>query len=261
MNTTLLKRGALMLALIFPMLPLGAHAETTAVLTGDTGIHLGGSAVANGNASGTATHTNVSAAASGDASVTGTPIFITHDGARATMSGSGSLTETTALTSAQMADITSQTALRAHANVVAASDANIGSLSLSSDKVSVSYREPARLLGFIHITVPVTVSVDAKGSTRLSYPWYNFLLSTNEAGLSIRAQAAVNTALATDATARADATARNTTATTSGFAHATTNANVAASAGLSIAAQARLLDSIHAALKSTAEASTSASTK
>lgn len=143
---------------------------------------------------------------------------------RAALSASlGENSGTSASTSA-----TSSSPARTHAAVLLRSDANVSAIALSPARVMLRYREPAKLFGFIRVQLPVEVSVTADGKTSVTYPWYSFLYATNETSLSVR----------TDAAARSDLPAASST--------------------LSAAEQATLLDSLHAILKSEADAQASA---
>ncbi len=147
-----------------------------------------------------------------------TPIVITRDDIALGL----------ASTSAATTSASASSSLRAQADALARTDAHVSSIRLSSSKVSISYTVPAKILGMISISIPVELSVDATGTTSVRYPWYSFLLSTDRVGLAIR----------TEAVARED------------LAHESPNAT----GGLSVAAQARLLDSLHAILKDSASA-------
>ncbi len=64
----------------------------------------------------------------------------------------------------------------------------------------MTYREPAKLLGFIGIYVPVEATITANGKASVYYPWYSFFFETNQAGLSIEAQGIANEVMSTAAT-------------------------------------------------------------
>jgi len=81
--------------------------------------------------------------------------------------------------------------LRAYAHALVAGDENIHTIVLSPQKVALAYHTPAQLFGFISVQVPVDVSVNSSGVTRVSYPWYGFLLASDQADIGIRSQAAV----------------------------------------------------------------------
>ena len=194
-------------AAVLPLAPAFVHAQTHAALTGDLSGSAGLSAV---RATGTAQ-------AGADATVTDeTPIVVTREDV--------GLAGTNAATTSASAS----SSLRAQANALAKTDMHVSSIRLSSNKVSISYTVPAKILGMIGISIPVELSVDASGTTSVRYPWYSFLLSTDRVGLAIR----------TEAVARED------------LAHESPNAT----GGLSVAAQAHLLDSLHAILKDSASA-------
>ena len=67
--------------------------------------------------------------------------------------------------------------LEAYAAEVLAQDANAVAVDVSGEAMVVAYRQRAKLLAFIPITMTVTSSVAADGKVSLSYPWYSFLVS------------------------------------------------------------------------------------
>ncbi len=183
---------------ISPFVPLVAHAATSATIIG-----------------------NIDARLSSDASTTGAgmtfetkPIVITRANIRI-----GSDTQTAGT------DATSSESLQTHAKALISEDTKVSSVELSGDKVAISYQEPAKLFGFIQITIPVTVAVTASGATSIQYPWYSFLLSSDRASLAVRAR---------------DATAPELTVKTN------------ASAKFSVTEQEHILDSLHEVLRSQA---------
>jgi hypothetical protein len=159
------------------------------------------------------------------------PIVLTRAGAEAALTSHPSMN--TAAT-ATVATSSAHAALRMHAAKLTASDAKVTSVILSSRKVSLWYREPARLFGFIPLTVPVQISVDTNGTATVLYPWYGFLLSADQAALVVRAQAAARQELGGERSS--------------------------ANSSLSTEAQARLLDSLHALLVEEASGAARAST-
>jgi hypothetical protein len=201
------KIASFALVLALPAIPAVSHAQVTAALTGSGTVHASSST---GSASG------------GLKVEVGAPLIVTRASAKADLNATatGSAMATTASDE--------RASLKQEANRIATADERVASVSLSAKDVAVSYREPAKFLGFIRVDVPVTVRIEADGATHVSYPWYSFLFSSNQAGLAIRAEAAAKNALGADATS---------------------------STTLSAAAQARLLNSIHGVLESNAEAS------
>ncbi|HUQ30100.1 MAG TPA: hypothetical protein VM103_01115 [Candidatus Paceibacterota bacterium] len=121
--------------------------------------------------------------------------------------------------------VSSEAALETHAMTLTKSDENLEAVALSSDKISLSYREPAKLFGFITLHVPIQVTVTASGEAKVHYPWYSFLMATNQAGIAVRTQAITDQHLSGEETA------------TTTFSTET---------------KTRLVDSLHAMLKSEA---------
>ncbi|MBU6323528.1 MAG: hypothetical protein KGI41_00685 [Patescibacteria group bacterium] len=177
------------------------------------------------SATGTAS-VGVGAAVSDDAS----GILVTHESAKAMLSADGGISAsgTPAASASHTGTSSPQGAaspvdgLRAHADAMAAGDAQVSSVKLSPAQVSLAYDEPAELFGFIGMRLPVQVSVSAAGVTTMTYPWYRFLFSTDSVGLSVRTQAAVASVLP---------------------------AHVSASGGFTLSEQARILDALHGALE------------
>ena len=73
------------------------------------------------------------------------------------------------------------------------SDNNISAVESASDSVSVTYKQKAKLFGFIPVTLNARAVVDAQGNVTISYPWYAFLAVTNKADLQAKVQGRVNT--------------------------------------------------------------------
>jgi len=121
--------------------------------------------------------------------------------------------------------------LSAYASGVVGGDKNVDAVAASEDSVSVSYKQPAKLFGFIPIFLSATATVKSTGETTVSYPWYAFLATTDSAMVESNVKAATAATLA---------------------------ANAGADAKLSAATQAKLVEEIHAALKSSLEASLAA---
>lgn len=120
----------------------------------------------------------------------------------------------------------------------------------SSQNISLTYQEPATLFNLITVNVPITVSVDAKGTTKVSYPWYSFLLATNQTSLAIRVQAVVAREFAAQHT--------STTTTTGGLTSGAMDESIDSSTDtFSAGTQARLTASLNAVLQDQANIDTS----
>lgn len=119
-------------------------------------------------------------------------------------------------------------------------DKNISSVEVASDGVEVTYKQHAKLFGFIPVTVDATAEVDADGKVEVSYPWYSFLMVTNKSDLETRIQN------------RVDADANLSTS-------ADASANAEAAAQLGADAQARIVAAVKAAMQAEFNASINAS--
>lgn len=64
-----------------------------------------------------------------------------------------------------------------------ASDENVSKIESSAHRISVTYPQKARLFGFIPVTVDATATVLADGTVNVRYPWYAFLMVTNQTAL------------------------------------------------------------------------------
>jgi hypothetical protein len=69
-------------------------------------------------------------------------------------------------------------ALSAYVRSGMQNDENIQSVETEDDSVTMEYRRPGRLFGFIPVTMTERATVNADGSVKVSYPWYRFLVST-----------------------------------------------------------------------------------
>lgn len=86
-----------------------------------------------------------------------------------------------------------------------AADKNVSGVESSSDNVSVTYKQRAKLFGLIPVTVNATATVLADGSVDVQYPWYAFLMATNEGELEAAIEGRVESVLSTGAGAEGDA--------------------------------------------------------
>lgn len=58
-------------------------------------------------------------------------------------------------------------------------DANIESVDVSGDRVSVEYRRKARFLGFIPASIRANAEITSDGEVDIDYPWYRFLFAVD----------------------------------------------------------------------------------
>lgn len=122
--------------------------------------------------------------------------------------------------------------LRAYVAGVIDADARIERTDLSSEAVTVVYQQPGRLFGFVPVSMTVTVTVDSSGDVTVDYPWYGFMVATEQSR------------------AVAEATLENQMRTTL----ANVESAGSAAEGLSARAQAEILAELQSALSLQAEA-------
>ncbi len=86
-------------------------------------------------------------------------------------------------------DVSSDTGVQAYSQSISDSDSNVSDVSTNDTHVSVSYKEPAKFLGFISTHISVTAESDSSGKVKIKHPWYAFLMKTqNESSLQADAQ-------------------------------------------------------------------------
>ena len=145
-------------------------------------------------------------------------------------------------------------------------DKNISSVESASGEVAVTYKQPAKLFGFIPVTIAATATVDASGNVEVSYPWYAFLMVTNESDLEARIQdsvaaelggnAAQSASVGKDGIVSGNASA---TGTVQANANANAEAQVQAATQLSAETQAKVVAAVKAAMQAELNADLNAS--
>lgn len=142
-----------------------------------------------------------------------------------------------------------------------ANDENIERVQVSTTNVAVTYKQQARLLGFIPTTIKATAMVEGDGDVSVSYPWYGFLYATtdNSADVEAKVKARVDAMLRASGNASGDASLNSggdVRATGNAQASVATEAN--ATAELATEMRARLVAEIRAALEEAYNADVSA---
>lgn len=74
-----------------------------------------------------------------------------------------------------------------------AADANVSKVESSRSRVSVTYPQKAMLFGVLPVTVEATATVLADGTVDVRFPWYTFLMVTNETDLESEIESRVST--------------------------------------------------------------------
>jgi hypothetical protein len=110
--------------------------------------------------------------------------------------------------------VSSDADVESFAHAIKQSDSHVANVAIGSSTVSVSYKEPARLFGFIPTDINVTAQADQHGDVTISYPWYRFLfgLSSDSAALHASAEAQAHAATASAVQRESASTTATTTA-------------------------------------------------
>ena len=115
-------------------------------------------------------------------------------------------------------------------------DSSLGEVKSSSDSVSVTYKQHAKLFGFVPMMIDATATISADGSVQISYPWYAFVFVKGSGSLESKIKGVAMVDLGSNASAA-----------------------VAANGKLSAATQAKLISDIRAMMWSELNADASAS--
>jgi|GEM_PF-2695128 len=76
-------------------------------------------------------------------------------------------------------------------------DKKISKIEVDDSRIFLAYRQPARFLGIIPVSVLANVEVDAQGNVSIDYPWYTFLTVKEDEKLKAELQAKVGEILGT----------------------------------------------------------------
>ena len=239
----------------------GAGANGTAQANIGVGVDVGADADSSGTTSGSGTAGSGSADASAtieaNAGVSIQPLIIT----RAHID-SGAV----AATVSSPSGVKTQADLSGYIAAEMKADKNISSVEAASGEVVVTYKQPAKLFGFIPVTIAATATVDASGNVEVSYPWYAFLMVTNKSDLEARIQDSVSAELGANAAQSASVgqdgiVSGNASATGTAQANANANANATAeaTAQLTAEAQAKVVAAVKAAMQAELNADLNAS--
>ena len=105
------------------------------------------------------------------------------------------------------ASVRSDADLSSYVAAQVAGDENVSKIETSAENVSVTYKQRAWLFGLVPVTLDVSAIVRTDGSVDVRYPWYAFLMVTNESELeaTIEDRIATSAFLASNAEAQAEA--------------------------------------------------------
>lgn len=123
------------------------------------------------------------------------------------------------------ASVSSNADLSAFIATTMKNDENLNEVQASSGSVAVTYKAPAKFLGFIPASIKAMAIVDATGNVTIARPWYGFLFSSDDS-------ADLKTAIESDVRA-----------------HVNASANSRAQSELAADTKAQLIADIHAAMQ------------
>jgi len=76
-------------------------------------------------------------------------------------------------------DQVSQDKINTNIQYALATDPDLTYAAITKDSVTVNYKAPAKLFGFISMHMNIHVVSDADGKVSVSFPWYKFLVASN----------------------------------------------------------------------------------
>ena len=112
---------------------------------------------------------------------------------RATFKNNTSLESQSSISSSS--EVQDSASLDAYIGTLFATDANLEEITSNENEVTVEYKVPARILGFIKTNMDIEVTVDANGNATIDYPWYHFMTDIDKAELKTMVEANVDAAL------------------------------------------------------------------
>jgi len=165
-----------------------AHAQ---VLNGNAGVGISGDAsVSNTSAS---TDVNVDANASSDSLNTETEdTSVAEEGTNEGSDGifnilRSDIDASTKYSVTQASSVRTSASLESYAAATVQSDERLTSVEMSENGLEMAYRKEAKFLWVIPASLTARVSVDQQGDVTVRYPWYSFLMSTNQSTSDLEA--------------------------------------------------------------------------
>lgn len=96
--------------------------------------------------------------------------------------------ENTEYSITQADSVRTSASLESYAAATVRADERLKSLDMTENGMDMKYRKAAKLLWIIPASLTAHVSVDQQGEVSVSYPWYAFLMSTDESRESLEAE-------------------------------------------------------------------------
>lgn len=177
----MMKYASLALLLSFALVGGNAHAQIL-----DTTLNV------NGNASTSDADTSVSTDASVDAEAVdsggqGTAAANTRFDSEFSVLRRD-LDEGTNYTVTSADSVRSSASMESYAAATVRADERLDSIEMGESGMNMTYRKPARFLWIIPASLKVHVTVENEGEVSVRYPWYAFLMSTDESKAALQAE-------------------------------------------------------------------------
>ena len=104
--------------------------------------------------------------------------------------------------------VRSAASLESYASATVRADERLESIEVADGRMDMTYRKEAKFLWLIPVSMTVDVSVSENGEVAVRYPWYAFLMQTDERRADLEARLAaeirdINASLETSAAAEA----------------------------------------------------------
>lgn len=84
--------------------------------------------------------------------------------------------------------VRSAASLESYASATVRADERLESLTVEEGRLDMEYRKAAKFLWIIPASMKVRVTVDADGDVAVKYPWYAFLMQTDESRADLEAR-------------------------------------------------------------------------
>lgn len=101
-----------------------------------------------------------------------------------------SLEEGTTYNITDSARVRSASSLESYLGASVQNDERLTSVAISENQMDLTYKRDGRLLWIIPIQMGTDVSVSAEGAVTVRYPWYSFLVATDESRADLEARLA-----------------------------------------------------------------------
>lgn len=177
----MMKYASLALLLSFSLVGGSAHAQIL-----DTTLDVNGDASTSESDAGVSADTSVELRATSSQETTGPTMSAGLDtGFSITR---GTLGEGTNYTTTNAGSVRSSASMESYAAATVNADERFDSVEMNENGMEITYRKPARFLWIIPASLKTEITVASDGAVTVGYPWYAFLMSTDESRAALEAE-------------------------------------------------------------------------